>query len=61
MKNHGYIYILTNPSFENYIKIGVGTAKNAAPALFLCSKTRKMLVYFLSFFAQIKNNKNIAS
>ena len=25
MKNHGYIYILTNPSFENYIKIGYAT------------------------------------
>mgnify|MGYP000814135056 CR=1 FL=1 len=22
MKSHGYIYILTNPSFPDYIKIG---------------------------------------
>lgn len=25
MKNHGYIYILTNPSFPDYIKIGYAT------------------------------------
>ena len=45
---------------ENYIKIGVGVAENVAPTLFLCSKKIKMLVYFCSFFAQIKNSKNIA-
>ena len=25
MKSHGYIYILTNPSFPDYIKIGYAT------------------------------------
>ena len=46
---------------ENYIKIRVEVAEDAAPALFLCSKTLKMLVYFCSLFAQTKNSKNIAS
>ena len=45
---------------ENYIKAGVGVAKSVTPALFSCLGTTKMLVYFLSFFAQIKNDKNIA-
>ena len=45
---------------ENYIKTGVGVAENVAPTLFLCSKKIKMLVHFCSFFAQIKNSKNIA-
>ena len=39
----------------NYIKIGVGTAGNAAPTLFLYSKTQKMLVYFCSYFAAARN------
>ena len=43
------------------MKSGVGTVENAALALFLYPKKPKLLVYFLSFFAQIKNDKNIAS
>ena len=42
---------------ENYIKNEVGTAKNAALTLFLCLKTRKMLVYFCSFYAAAKNEE----
>ena len=42
-----------------YIKIGVGVAENAAPALFLCSKTTKMLVYFCSFYAAAKNEEKV--
>ena len=41
------------------MKIGIGVADNAAPALFLCSKIAKILVYFCPFFAQIKNSKKM--
>ena len=44
---------------ENLIKIGVGTAENAAPALFLCFKTRKMPVYFCSFYAAAKIEEKV--
>ena len=39
------------------MKYGVGVAKNAAPALFLCSKTAKILVYFCSFYISAKNEQ----
>lgn len=44
---------------ENYIKIRVEVAKDAAPALFLCFKTRKMLVYFCSFYAAARNEEKV--
>lgn len=34
------------------MKSGIGTAENATPALFLCSKKLKMLVYFCLFYGQ---------
>ena len=40
---------------ENYIKIRVGVAENAAPTLFLCLKKIKMPVYFCSFYAAARN------
>lgn len=39
------------------MKYGVGVAKNAAPALLLCSKTTKILVYFCSFYISANNEQ----
>jgi len=32
-------------------------AENAAPTLFLCSKTAKLLVFFSSFYAAARNEE----
>jgi hypothetical protein len=40
-------------------KIGVGTAENAAPALFLYPKKPKSLVYFCSFYAAARNEEKV--
>lgn len=34
-------------------------AENAAPTLFLCDKTAKMLVYFCSFYAAAKSEEKV--
>ena len=39
------------------MKYGVGVAKNVAPALLLCSKTTKILVYFCSFYISANNEQ----
>ena len=44
---------------ENLIKIGVGVAENAAPALFLYPKKPKLLVYFCSFYAAARNEEKV--
>lgn len=41
------------------MKIGVGVAESAAPALFLCLQTAKMLVYFCSFYAAAKSEEKV--
>ena len=46
-------------SKENHLKIEVGVAKNAAPTLFLCLQTAKMLVYFCSFYAAAKSEEKV--
>lgn len=44
---------------KNYIKIGIGTAENTAPTLFLCPKKPKSLVYFCSFYATARNEEKV--
>jgi hypothetical protein len=46
---------------EKYAKLYAAAVIGNAAALFLCPQQRKKVHYFLSFFAQIKNNKNTAS
>ena len=46
---------------EKYAKLYAAAVIGTAAALFLCPQQHKKAHYFLSFFAQIKNNKNIAS
>jgi hypothetical protein len=46
---------------EKYEKSHAAVVVGTVVALFLCPQQRKKAHYFLSFFAQIKNNKNIAS
>jgi hypothetical protein len=41
------------------MKSGVGTAENAAPALFLYPKNLKSLVYFCSFYAAAKSEEKV--
>jgi hypothetical protein len=44
-----------------YAKSHAAAVIETAAALFLCPQQHKKAHYFLSFFAQIKNDKNIAS
>ena len=46
---------------EKYAKSHTAAVIGTAAALFLCPQQRKKGHYFLSFFAEIKNDKNIAS
>ena len=41
-------------------QLGVAALKRTVAALFLCPQKRQIELYFLSFFARIKNSKNIA-
>ena len=41
------------------MKSGVGTAENAAPALFLYPKKPKLLVCFCSFYAAARNEEKV--
>ena len=46
---------------QNQGKLGAAAVNGTVAALFLCPQQRQNRLYFLSFFAQIKNSKNIAS
>ena len=41
------------------MEIGVGTAENVAPALYLYPKKSKTLVYFCSFYAAARNEEKV--
>ena len=46
---------------QNQGKLGAAAVNGTVAALFLCPQQRQNGLYFLSFFAQIKNSKKIAS
>ena len=46
---------------EKYAKSLAAAVIGTATALFLCPQQHEKAHYFVSFFAQIKNDKNIAS
>ena len=56
-----YFQHILGQNKEKYAKSYAAVVIRTAAALFLCPQQRKKSHYFLSFFAQIKNNKNIAS